>query len=191
MTLIADKVRVQAGQTVAVPVRLLKAQGVANMNFNVKYESSVAVATSNFGKGNLLDKALFEVNTGEAGIVRVGFAGNSDFSGDGTVVQLNFTGKGQPGDRTSLQLEITTAASAGGGKPTVAVIHGEILIVGPDGHIPGDSDGDGEITARDAANALKMSVKLIPVNMICDVDRDGQVTSTDARLLLAIASGKK
>ena len=72
----------------------------------------------------------------------------------------------------------------------MATIDGEIRIVGPDGVTPGDSDRDGKLTARDAQNALKMSVKLIPVDMVCDMDKDGQVTSTDARLILQKVVGK-
>jgi len=40
------------------------------------------------------------------------------------------------------------------------------------------------LDAGDALDALKMSVRLIPVKMSCDMDGDGQVTSTDARLIL-------
>ena len=160
------------------------------MNFNVRYDSSVAKPTGAFSKGNLLDKSLFEANTAEAGNVLIGFAQNADIAGDGTVVQLTFQANGAPGTRTPLTLEVTTVSGAGGGKPGIALIHGEILIVGKDGALPGDSDGDNQITARDAGDALKMSVKLIPVKLVCDFDRDGQVTSTDARLILAKASGK-
>ena len=122
--------------------------------------------------------------------MRIGFARNADLSGDGTVVYITFAAVGAAGARTPLHLETTTVASAGGAKPAVATIDGEILVVGPEGVIPGDSDGDNQLTARDAGNALKMSVKLIPVEMVCDVDKNGQVTSSDARLILAKASGK-
>lgn len=190
MTLQTGKRRIQQGESVSIPVWLLKGQGVANLNFNLKYDASVATATGTFAKGNMLDKALFESNSKETGIVRMGFALNADLSGDGTVAQLTFQANGAPGTSTPLTLEVTTIAGAGGGKPSIELIHGEIVIVGKDGNIPGDTDGDGEVTARDAGDALKMSVKLIPVKMVCDVDNDGQVTSTDARLILAKASGK-
>jgi hypothetical protein len=190
MTLQAGKRKVQQGQIITVPVWLIKAQSVANMNFNVRHDPNIAKASNAFSKGNMLDKSLFEVNPTEPGIVRVGFAQNADLSGDGTVAQLAFQANGPPGTRTPLTLEVTTISGAGGGKPEIDLIHGEILVVGKEGTVPGDSDGDDEITARDAGDALKMSVQLIPVKMICDVDNDGQVTSTDARLILAKASGK-
>ena len=190
MTLQIGTRRVVQGQTVTIPVWLLRSSGVANMNFNIRYDSGVALAVEGGGAGNLTGRALFEVNPREAGLARLGFAQNTDLSGDGTVAQMPFRAVGAPGTRTPLTLEVTTVAGAAGGAPAVALIHGEILVVGPDGLIPGDADGDGQITARDAAEALKMSVGLIPVKMVCDVDGDGQVTSTDARLILARATGK-
>lgn len=190
MTLQIGKRRVPQGQTITVPVWLLKAQSVANMNFNVRYDPAVASAAAGGVKGNLLDRALFELNPGESGTARVGFAQNSDLSGDGTVAQLVFQATGAAGARTPLTLEVTTISGAAGGQPAIALIHGEILVVGPDGQIPGDADGDGQVTARDAGDALKMSVRLVPVKMVCDVDGDRQVTSTDARLILAKVTGK-
>lgn len=190
MTLQAVRRTVPQGESVTIPIWLLKAQGVANLNFNLKYDPNVAKATGTFAKGNLLDKALFEANPQESGMVRVGFAQNSDLSGYGTVAQITFQANGAPGTKTPLTLEVTTISSANSGKPSIDLIHGEIVVVGKDGTLPGDSDGDLQVTARDAGDALKMSVKLIPVKMVCDVDQDGQVTSTDARLILAKASGK-
>ncbi len=190
MTLQAGRRSVRQGESVTVPIWLLKAQGVANLNFNIKYDANVAKAAGVIAKGNLLDKALFEANPQESGIVRVGFAQNSDLSGYGTVAQVTFQANGAPGSKTPLTLEVTTISSASSGKPPIELINGEIVVVGKDGTLEGDSDGDLQITARDAGDALKMSVKLIPVKMVCDMDHDGQVTSTDARLILAKVSGK-
>jgi hypothetical protein len=192
MTIQAGTRTAKTGDTVIVPIWLIQGQGIANLNLNLKYNPAVAKATGTFAKGNLLTQSMFEANTGEGGIVRIGFAQNKDLAGPvtGTLAQISFAATGKPGDSTPLQVEPTTVSNAAGGKPAVAVIHGEIRIVGPDGVVPGDSDRDGKLTARDAQNALKMSVKLIPVDMVCDMDKDGQVTSTDARLILQKVVGK-
>jgi hypothetical protein len=87
-------------------------------------------------------------------------------------------------------LEVTTAGSAAGGKPAVATIDGEISIVGATGQVPGDSNGNGVLDMGDALEALKMSVQLIPVKMAADIDSDGRVTSTDARLIRQRVTGK-
>ena len=184
MTLKADQRSVQAGQSVTVPVWLIKAHDVANMNFELTYTPNVARAGGTVVKGNLLDRALFEANPNEAGIVRIGFAQKDDLSGTGTVAQIPFTATGQPGDRTPLHLVVTTINGASGAKPAIATIDGEIVILGPGGKVPWDTDGDGKLTAREALDALKMSVRLIPVDMNADADKDGQVTSNDAKLIL-------
>ena len=64
------------------------------------------------------------------------------------------------------------------------------MIVTAKGQVPGDANGNGVLDAGDALDALKMSVGLIPLKMVCDVDSDGQVTSTDARLILQKVVGK-
>jgi hypothetical protein len=48
----------------------------------------------------------------------------------------------------------------------------------------GDFDGDGRWTARDAEAALQMSVNMRQVDLNLDVDDDGQVLSSDARIIL-------
>jgi hypothetical protein len=190
MTLQAEKRQVRPGERVVIPVWLYGAQGIANLNFNVLYDARVAAAGGSIAKGNMLGNSLFEANPGESGVIRVGFAQNNDLSGTGIIAEIPFTAAGQPGDRTALRLVITATGSAGGGKPAVKAVDGEILILAQGTGIRGDSDGDGQLTARDAGNALKMSVRLIPVNMNLDMDNDGQVTSSDARMILQKAVGK-
>lgn len=185
MTLQAGRRTMREGETLMVPVWLIKASGVADMNFNVHYDPAVARAKDPASKGNLLDRASFECNTAESGLVRVGFAQTADLGGTGTVVQIPFTATGAVGSRTALRLEVTTISNTRNQRPAIATIDGEIVVVGPLGRLPGDSDGDNDLTARDYANALKMSVRLIPVDLVCDMDKDGQVTSTDARLIAA------
>jgi hypothetical protein len=48
----------------------------------------------------------------------------------------------------------------------------------------------GKFSAMDAMAALKMSVGLLPLDMKYDVDKNGQVTSGDARLILMNVVGK-
>ncbi len=124
--------------------------------------------------------------------MRIGFAQNKDLAGPvtGTLAQITFTATGQPGDSTPLHVELTTVEQRGrrqthGGDHRRRNPHR-----GARRRDPGDSDRDGKLTARDAQNALKMSVKLIPVDMVCDMDKDGQVTSTNARLILQKVVGK-
>lgn len=190
MTLQAGVRKAQPGETVTVPVWLIRGQNVASMNVNLRYDPAVATVAGNITKGNLLGAALFEANPRESGLIRFGYAQSRDMGGTGTIAQIPFRAAGKPGDRTPLRLEVTMISSAAGATPAIATIEGEIIIVGKDGVIPGDTDGDGQLTARDAMDALKMSVGNLPVNLAADMDGDGQVTARDATLILQGVVGK-
>lgn len=60
---------------------------------------------------------------------------------------------------------------------------------------PGDVDGDGKVTAKDARMALRASAKLEKLTpsetMRADVDGDGKVTGRDARTILRKSAGVK
>ncbi len=184
MTLQAGQRRVPAGGLVLVPVWLIKGDNVANLNFDVRYDANVARPEETIQSGNLLDQALFSANPNESGIVRVGFAQTSGVFGTGTVALIPFRAVGQPGDRTPLTLAVTTINNPNGAVPAIDRIHGEIVIVGPDGLVPGDCDGDGRLTVADALCALEISVGLRPPNTVLDLDGSGDATSRDAVLIL-------
>lgn len=184
MTLHAESRRVPTGERVSVPVWLLKGTDVANLNLIVTYDPTVVRIEGEPGKGNLLSGALFSANAGETGVVRVGFAQRTGISGDGTVATLPFRTTGTVGARSPITLEVGSINNAAGATPRVDVLHGEIVIVGADGMLPGDSDGDGRVTELDALLALKMSVKLIDPSLTLDLDADRQVTSRDSVLIL-------
>jgi len=190
MTLQAGQRRVPAGGLVLVPVWLINGNNVANLNFDVRYDASVAQPEGSILRGNLLDQALFSANPNESGIVRIGFAQTSGVFGTGTVALIPFRAVGQAGDRTSLTLDVTTINNPDGAAPAIDLIYGEIVIVGPDGLAPGDCDGDGRQTVADAMCALEISVGLRPPIMALDLDVSGDVTSRDAVLILqqALAS---
>jgi hypothetical protein len=58
------------------------------------------------------------------------------------------------------------------------------VIVGPGELTPGDCAGDGgSLTMFDAMCALQMSVQLIPVRLVMDMDKSGDVTSRDAAII--------
>jgi hypothetical protein len=184
MTLQAGQRRVLAGSLVSVPVWLINAGNVANSNFEVRYEANVARPEGTILKGSLLDDALFTANPNESGIIRAAFAQSSGFSGTGTVASIPFRAAGQVGDRTPLTVSVTKINDPGGSSLPIFLMHGEILIVGPDGLTTGDCDGDGWLSALDALCALEMSVRLRPEKMNLDMDADRQISSRDSVLIL-------
>jgi hypothetical protein len=184
MTLQAARRRVLAGSTVTIPVWMINANNVANTNFEMTYNASVARPQSTINPGNLIPDALFRGNAQESGIIRVGFAQTSGASGTGTVAYITFDVVGKAGDRTALTLTVTKINNPSGSDLSIDLIHGEIQIVNPEDLVPGDCDGDTKLTAVDALCALEMSVKLRTERLSFDLDADRQVTSRDSVLIL-------
>jgi hypothetical protein len=180
----ANKVRVKQGDTVRVRVLLWNASNISGMNFTVKYDESVASPDGQPIKGSLLSNVRLEANPSDSSGVLIGFADETGISGTGSIVYVPFKAVGKPGDRTPINLNITTVNKPDGSVPSVYEVAGEILIVDDNGFQPGDSDGNGEINELDALDALKMSVKLIPIQWQTDIDKNGEVTSRDATLIM-------
>jgi hypothetical protein len=176
---------------------------VANVNFDLSFTTSVAKPEGTIPKGNLIDNSLFSVNPNESGIIRAGFAGTVGVSGTGTVMTVPFRAVGKPGDRTLINVNVTTINDPSGKVLTIDRIPGEIVILNSDGTIPGgtgatttaglppgDCDGDGVLTFLDAVCALEMSVKLKPARLILDIDKSGDITSRDAAVIAQRVVGK-
>jgi Cohesin domain len=207
MTIQAAQRQVIAGDLVLVPVWLIKANNVSNINFQMTYDANIVKPEGTLTKGNLLDNSLFTVNPNQAGSILSGFAQTSGLSGTGTVLNIPFRAIGKPGDRTPLGLTVTAINDPSGGKLAIDRIPGEILIYNKDGTFPpppngnpgppppnillGDCDGDGSLTEVDALCALEMSVQLRPSRPIMDIDGSGDVTSRDAVIILQRAIGKQ
>jgi len=184
MTLQAAQRRVAANDLVLVPVWLINSTNVANINFDLTYTASIARPEGTIQKGNLLDNALLSVNPNTSGIIRAGFAQTSGITGTGTVMYVPFRAVGKAGDRTRLDLAVTTINNPSGAILTIDRIPGEIVIVGAGEITPGDCNGDGSLSALDAECALDISVGLRALIQALDMDKSGDVTSRDAVLIL-------
>jgi len=190
MTIQAGQRQVVSGGTVWVPVYLLRSDDVANINFEIQYDSNVAVVEGDLVAGNLLGGRLFSGNAGDSGIIRVGFAGTDGVNGTGTVAWITFRAVGRPGDRTELSVTVSTINQPDGTVPGIDRINGAVIITDENGLTPGDCDGNGYLTEYDAFCALQMSVQLRPVQLVLDMNGDGQVTSRDATLILQRVTGR-
>ena len=184
LTLEAAKRRIVAGETALAPVWLINADDVANLNFELRYDASVARPDGEIQRGDFLAGAIMRSNVGTDGLVRVGFARATGLAGTGALVLIPFRAVGEPGSRTPLTLAVTTINAADGEAPAIALIHGEIEIVGPDELVAGDCDGDGVLTEADAVCALEISVGLRPFDANVDMDGNREVTSRDAAIIL-------
>jgi hypothetical protein len=184
MTLQAAQRRVAANDLVNIPIWLINGSNVANINFDLTFNASVARPEGTTAKGNLLDTALLSVNPNVSGIIRTGFAQTNGVTGTGTVMYVPFRAIGKVGDRTRLDLIVTTINNPSGAVLTIDRIPGEIVIVAPGEMMPGDCDGDGFLTALDAECALDISVGLRALILALDMDKNGDVTSRDAVMIL-------
>jgi len=158
---------------------------VANLNVEVTYNPAVVKPSSTVIAGNLLGGALFQANSGQPGVIKIGFAGKQGVQTNGTLAQIPFQVIGQPGQQSPLIVRITTVNDSTGKRPPVLAVNGSIRVL-PAG-VPGDINGNGIVDAGDALAALKMSVDLMKEDLILNVDKQNGVTSNDARLLLKMA----
>ena len=219
-TIQASRGSVEQGQEVTVEIKIWLAEDLANTNLNLTYDPKVLQCSGKPTKGKFISKALFDSNTQEAGLIRLGFASSTGLTGSETMAQIPIKVLGQPGSESVLKLELDTATSAAGKALRPMLIHGLIQVAGGTGAdqvdpdhelppgsgdneigkplkpgsepqpVPGDSDGDGTLTAKDALMALKMSLRLLPEDKGMDMDKDGRVTANDATLILRTVVGK-
>jgi hypothetical protein len=201
----ACRITANAGATVQVPVYLNKASDLANLNFDLLYDGAVAKAAGKAMKGSLLgSQALFESNLSQVGAAHIGFAGTTGVTGSGVIAYVPFTIVGAPGSHTSLELKDTAANTSTSGRPAIALAAGEIVVAGaappppnppppgppPSNPPPANPPPEKTFTALDALKALQMSVGLLAPDMAYDLDKNGQITSNDARLILSRVVGR-
>lgn len=192
------------GATIRVPIYLLKSDNLANLNLELKYDSAVVKPVGKAEKGPLLgSQVLFESNLGQAGVARLGFAGSGGVSGSGILAYVPFTIVGAPGSRTTVAVHDTAANTAADARPSFALVAGEIAVAqapavseGSSAPKPGPNTSPSPsvppkppepvkvFTALDALKALQMSVNLLTPDMAYDLDKNAQITSNDARLIL-------
>ena len=196
------------GATIRVPIYLLKSDNLANLNLELRYDAAVAKPAGKAEKGPMLGgQALLESNVGQAGLARIGFAGSGGVSGSGILAYVPFTILGGPGSHTTLTLQDTAANTVTNARPSFALVAGEIAV--PQGQStsadpkpksdtpqqPSDPPKQPEpvkvFTALDALKALQMSVGLMGPDMAYDLDKTGQITSNDARLILRSIVGRQ
>ena len=172
------------GASVVVPVFLLKSVDLAALNFELSYDPAVIKLASNptFGPIKILG-AIFAVNTNQAGDLRLGFAAKTGVAETGVFLSVPFTVVGPTGSRTALGLKVTSANGGNGAAEKVLVAPGDLVVEAPPPPPP-------VFTALDANRALAMSVGMQAPDLKYDLDKDGQITANDARLILQQVVGQ-
>jgi hypothetical protein len=183
--LIVEDGRMPPESTIQIPISIENADDIGNMDIMLTYDPEVLSATEVI-KGSLTDGSMFESNIID-GTVRIGFVDTVGINGNGSIAQIGFDVVGSPGDSSVLTLTASANEIETREEVHIALRHG-LFIVEAVEEMKGDCDGDGDVDSVDALLALKMSVGKIEVNLIGDMNDDGQVTSFDAAEIMRIGT---
>lgn len=130
MTIQVGRRQVPVGGTVGVPVYLVRSEGVANMNFEIRYDAGVAVLAGDASKGPFLGNAFFAANGKTPGLIRGAFAATTGLSGTGVIATIPFRAVGSSGKRSPLPVTVTTINNASGASLTIERVDGLVQIAG-------------------------------------------------------------
>ncbi len=176
--------RAKRGDTVNVPLYLINAENLSNMDLDVVYDPRILEIAGPIRQGQLLEGALFKANAKEAGVAHLVFARPNGVSGTGALFAIPFRLVGAPGAVGQVWVEVTQANRPDGSVPRIDLMYGGILVLDEGGGLPGDGNGDGIVDEFDASLALEMAVQSREPNPRLDMDHDGRVTSRDATIIL-------
>jgi FtsP/CotA-like multicopper oxidase with cupredoxin domain len=156
----------------------------------LRYDPSVLEATEVI-KGGLTAGSISDHNILSGGTLKVSLADSKGFSGDGSIAYVKFNVVGAEGTSSPLKIDELSANRASDYQiMEIPAIDGVFRVISME-EGRGDSDGNGELTAMDALYALQMAVEKIPEDLAMDMNKDGSVTSLDARKILKIAVGSE
>ncbi|WP_340818995.1 cohesin domain-containing protein [Methanolobus sp. WCC4] len=177
-----------AGSSIQIPLTLNGVnENIGNMDMTLSYDPSVLEATK-VTKGGLTTDSLFDYNIMD-GTIKISLADREGFSGDCSIAYVNFDVIGAEGSSSPLGIVSITANRADDYQTVVIQTWNGLFTVINIEEGMGDGDGDGTYTALDALYALQMSVSKIPLDPVMDVNKDGSVSSIDARIILKNAVG--
>jgi hypothetical protein len=182
----AESRMMQQGKTVTIPVMVCNAKDMSNMDLTVSYDPAV-LSFKDATKGSINFNSLFDSNEPAKGTVKIAFAANAVFSGEGSVALLNFNVIGSNGASSPLRVTVSSAGGPQGASFTIPGSSTTFVVGTP---VTGDFDGDNQLTSRDALAALQISVGKRAADLSLDVTRDGSVNSMDAQKILMIAVKK-
>lgn len=174
------------GSTVQIPITLQGVAGnIGNMDLTLQYDPAVLEAKEVMN-GPLTQSAIFDSNI-VAGDIKVSLASNQGFGGDGVIAYVKFNVIGAVGSSSPLKISRVSANNADDLQSvTISAKDGLFKVISAT-EGSGDADGDGTYSAMDALAALQMSVGKMDKQSFMDMNKDGEITSLDARMILQLA----
>jgi len=202
MVLVAPDLIVPKGNRVLVPVRLLRAKDVLNMDFELTYLPEIVAARPEVERGSLVAN-ISEYKLTRPGLFKFNFAQLAPINNDGAVAGFRFDAIGPGRSQTPLNLSVHTVNDPRGTRLPITTIKGSITIYDPNDlndpnnprspNPPGGStnprlqptcSGTGRQTMADAQCCLQMSVGLTRESLHMDLDNSGNVNSRDAVIVM-------
>lgn len=200
MILRAPHVKVPRGSSVLIPVELINAKDVLNLDFVLGYKPDIATAHSKAEKGSLVTE-IFQFNQIRAGEFKFNFAQLTPITGSGKVAGFRFDATGPAASKTPLRLSVHTVNDSNGRAIPITTVDGSISIYDPNNlqdpnhpnyqnlaaanePIQPTCSGSTRQTVNDAQCCLKMWVGLTTRSLHMDMDQSGDVDSRDAVIVL-------
>jgi hypothetical protein len=191
LLLTADTRTANPGGTVRIPILLAGAVDLGNLEFDITYDAN-AIELTNALSGSLLDMAGLLLDTDTSGVLAFKVEAPNGLTGSGSLIYLVFTAIGSEGSSSPLTFSapVSIKVEDSSGSPLdLKTIDGLVRVQTKT--LGGDFNGDNKITEVDVVRALQMAFGLIDEDLFLDVDKDGSVTVSDARLILkgAVSGG--
>ena len=170
------------GGTVEMPVFICNVNDMANMDFELNWNSAIG-ELQNVKKGSMTKNHMLQWNEVSKGNLKIAFAASKGISGSGSIAVLVFKLVGPEGSSTTVKGNVSTANKSDGTQIPISSFNQGVLSI-TQALIPGDCDGDDKLTERDALAALQIAVEKRPFDKCYDVNKDGKVDSQDARIIM-------
>lgn len=188
-TISTDSITIVAGKSITLPINtsfIDCSDAVISYQFNLDYDTTKLEFESYSKVGTLSQNGVVNINQSVKGILKIGYIGTEIFTGEGTLLNLQFKA-------INIGRTIPVLAKFLFNTDTVrSISNGAIRIFAR----YGDVDGNEHIQAYDAALVLQNSVGLDPMPSIdpipwsswrietADVDGNGILSANDAGLIL-------
>lgn len=181
-----------SGQQVTVPVNLRDNTGIAGFTLEINYDAT-CLTLDEITKGALLTTGIFAPNVDSN---TVSWGASDDISGDGCLLQLTFTVRGdcEAGVyNIGLSLAEDDPSNFTNDVPANVPVSFQTGSIAVQQIFPGDLTDDGDVTVADAVKLVRYLAKLVELNdreqLAANLNGDQSITSADAVLLLqAIAA---
>ena len=180
---IAD-VTVEPEGVITIPIMVSEITDYGTGTINIGYDPSV-VRVTDVADGPESQVAAHNMNN-TIGLVEISASNPYGVSGD--IIFANVTFKAIGTGSTPLNLNVTVLGNISYNEIPVTLSNGSIEIAL--GSIPGDINGDKELTTADASIVLEMATRGEYLQ-IADVNGDTIVTSLDALMILQVLTREK